>query len=55
MTQKVREIHRLNVPREMVYDVMKDISPEGLESRGGVGISKRKKRERQFLSLVSKD
>ena len=53
MYQKVREVHGLNVNRDLVYDVMKDICPEGLESRGGVGISKKKKREKRFLSPVS--
>ena len=32
MTQKVREIHSLNVPRDAVCEVIKDLDPEGLES-----------------------
>ena len=37
MQQKVREIHGLNVPRDVVYAVMKEVSLEGLQARGGVG------------------
>ena len=36
--KKVREVHGLNVPRNLVYDVMADVNPEGLEERGGVGM-----------------
>ena len=36
--KKVREVHGLNVPRNLVYDVMADLNPEGLEERGGVGM-----------------
>lgn len=43
----------MNVSRDLVYNFMKDIFPEGLESRGGVGVSKKKKREKIFLSSVS--
>ena len=53
MTQKIREIHKLNVPRDIVYDMMKDIDPEGLESRGGVGVSRKRKRNKRFISPVS--
>ena len=35
--KKVREVHGLKVPRNLVYDVMADLNPEGLEERGGVG------------------
>ncbi|PFX33558.1 Carbohydrate sulfotransferase 13 [Stylophora pistillata] len=35
MQQKVREIHGLNVPRDVVYAMMKEVSPEGLQARGG--------------------
>ena len=51
--QKIRELHRLNVPRNLVYDVMADINPEGLEARGGVGQPKRPKRNQAFLANVS--
>ena len=43
---------RLNVPRNLVYDVMADINPEGLEPRGSVGQPKRPKRNQVFLPFV---
>ena len=39
MQQKVRELHGLNVPRDLVYAVMGEADPQGLEARGGVGQS----------------
>ena len=33
MHKKVREIHQLNVPRNLVYNVMTEVNPEGLEAR----------------------
>ena len=50
--KKVREVHGLNVPRNLVYDVMADVNPEGLEERGGVGMPKRPKRTGAFTSNV---
>ncbi|KAK3741690.1 hypothetical protein QZH41_005533 [Actinostola sp. cb2023] len=35
MQQKFREVHGLNVPRDLVYAVMGEADPEGLEARGG--------------------
>ena len=57
MQRKIREQHQLAVPRDLVYDVMGVVDPEGLERRGNVG---QKKRWRggtgTFTSLVcSKD
>ena len=53
MHKKLREHHHLAVPQGLVYDVMTQIDPEGLESRGKVG---QKKRHRgltgTFTSLV---
>ena len=53
MHKKLREHHHLAIPRGLVYDVMTQIDPEGLESRGKVG---QKKRHRgptgTFTSLV---
>ena len=37
MHKKIREIHGLNVPRDLVYMVMAKVDPSGLEERGGVG------------------
>eukprot|EP00112_Aurelia_sp_Birch-Aquarium-sp1_P015018 Seg3293.1 transcript_id=Seg3293.1/GoldUCD/mRNA.D3Y31 product="hypothetical protein" protein_id=Seg3293.1/GoldUCD/D3Y31 len=33
MCQKVRQVHKLNVPRDLVYDVMFDLDPMGLKDR----------------------
>ena len=52
--KKVREVHGLNVPRNLVYNVMMDVNSEGLEERGGVGMTKRPKRTGSFTSNVSK-
>ena len=53
MQRKLREQHKLAVPRNLVYDVMGMVDPEGLERRGNVG---QKKRQRgatgTFTSLV---
>jgi hypothetical protein len=53
MHKKIREQHQLAVPRDLVYDVMTMVDPEGLERRGNVG---RKKRRRgatgTFTSMV---
>ena len=53
MQRKLREQHKLAVPRNLVYDVMGMVDPEGLKRRGNVG---RKKRQRgatgTFTSLV---
>lgn len=54
MQQKVREIHRLNVPRDVVYAVMKEVSPEGLQARGGVGKAKRHQRTNTYVTGVSR-
>lgn len=51
--KKIREVHTLNVPRNVVYDVMADVNPQGLEDRGGVGQPKRQRRKRAFTSTVS--
>jgi len=53
MCQKIREVHGLKIPRDVIYDVMKEVNPEGLEARSGVGQSKRKKRNKRFTSPVS--
>ena len=54
MHKKVREIHKLNVPRNLVYDVMTEINPEGLEARGNVGKPRRPKRNHVFIAEVMK-
>ena len=44
MQRKVRDQHGLAVPRGLIYDVMTDVNPEGLQGRGNVGQSKRRRR-----------
>ena len=51
--KKIREIHGLNVPRNLVYNVMSDVNPQGLEDRAGVGQPKRPRRTKSFVSNVS--
>ena len=41
MQQKVRDLHGLNVPRDLVYAVMGEADPRGLEATGGVGQTNR--------------
>ena len=53
MQQKVREVHGLNVPRDLVYAVMGEADPEGLEARGGVGKPNRPRRKNAFVAGVS--
>lgn len=31
--KKIREVHDLNVPRNLVYAMMEEVDPEGLEER----------------------
>lgn len=55
MQRKIREHHELAVPRGLVYDVMTNVDPEGLECRRNVGAPKKRKRgpTGTFTSLVS--
>ena len=53
MHKKIREIHDLQVPRDLVYAVMTKVDPDGLEERGGVGEAKRPRRDKVFVSRVS--
>ena len=53
--KKVREQHNLAVPRNLVYDVMGVVDPEGLERRGNIGKKKRRRGATgTFTSLVKK-
>jgi hypothetical protein len=53
MQRKIREQHQLPVPRNLVYDVMTMVDPEGLERRGHVGKKKiRRGGTGTFTSLV---
>ena len=53
MTNKVRVKHNLNVPRNLVYNVMSELDPEGLENRGNVGKKRQIPRKQAFSSYVS--
>lgn len=51
--KKIRNDHGLAVPRGLVYDVMTNVDPEGIERRGGVGRAKRQRGPTgTFTSLV---
>ena len=53
MQRKLREQHKLAVPRNLVYDVMGMVDPEGLKRRGNVGHKKRQRGATgTFTSLV---
>ncbi|XP_027044929.1 uncharacterized protein LOC113672779 [Pocillopora damicornis] len=43
MQRKIREQHKLAVPRNLVHDVMGMVDPEGLTRRGNVGQKKRQR------------
>ena len=44
MQKKLRQEHELNVPRDLVYAVIQEVDLEGLETRGGVGNGRLKKK-----------
>eukprot|EP00794_Sanderia_malayensis_P001126 gene1126-482_t len=48
LAKKIREVYGLKVPRNLVYDMMFDVDPSGLESRRNVGKQKRHMRPRPF-------
>ena len=48
MQKKLRQVHMLNVPRELVHNVMYELDPEGLEGRR-LG-KKEKKKKGKFVS-----
>ena len=50
MHKKIREIHGLNVPRDLVYMVMAKVDPRGLEETGGFGKARRIRRDKVFMS-----
>ena len=51
--RKICEVHTLNVPRNVVYDTMVDVTPQGLQDRGCVGQPKCQQRKGAFPSTVS--
>ena len=50
--KKIREVHGLKVPRNMVYDMMYMVDPTGLDERGSVGRLRRPRRTKKFTSKV---
>ena len=45
MQKKLRQEHNLKVPRDLVYAVMSDIDPNGLEARAIGNARKKEKRK----------
>ena len=50
--KKVRKVHGLKVPWNLVYAMMENVDSSGLEERGGVGQPKRRVRAKRFISMV---
>ena len=50
---KIRRTHGLFVSRDLVYNILSYVDDSGLKKRGGVGLSKKKKRTAAFKSSVS--
>jgi hypothetical protein len=50
--KKVREVHGLKVPQNLVYAMMENVDSSGLEERGGVGQPQRPVRAKRFISMV---
>ena len=53
LTSKLREVHNIKIPRDLVYAMMQEVDPTGLEERGGVGQPKRPPRVQKFKSQVT--
>eukprot|EP00794_Sanderia_malayensis_P013470 gene13470-14861_t len=51
--KKIRELHQLNVPRDVVYAMMEEVDPAGLRERAVVGKAKRPPRTGIFNSKGS--
>ena len=45
MQKTRRQEHELKVPWDLVYVMMQDVDPEGLQARGGIRNPKQKQRE----------
>lgn len=52
MQQKVRELHGLNIPCDLVYVVMGEDDPQGLEATRGVGQSTRPCRTNALVTAL---
>eukprot|EP00112_Aurelia_sp_Birch-Aquarium-sp1_P026060 Seg90.12 transcript_id=Seg90.12/GoldUCD/mRNA.D3Y31 product="hypothetical protein" protein_id=Seg90.12/GoldUCD/D3Y31 len=48
--KKIREVHQLKVPRDVVYAMMEEVDPTGLQERAVVGKAKRHRRTGGFSS-----
>ena len=51
---KIRQVHILNVQRQLVYDVMYDLVPEGLEDRTPYLQEKKRKQEQNESHSLQK-
>ena len=52
MTAKLLQVHGLKIPRNTVHLVMADLDFDGLQARGGVGKTKRPRRDAPFTCEV---
>jgi hypothetical protein len=52
MQKKIRINHGLNVPRDLVYVMMKDLDAEGVEARGGLEPQQPRRRKEQDISQL---
>lgn len=50
--KKIRAVHGLSVPTNVMYDVVMNVNREAMESRGGVGEPRRPKRIKVFMVSV---
>ena len=50
--KKIREVHGLNVRRRLVYDVLTDVNPKGIEERGAVGKRKTTKNKSILIGCM---
>ena len=54
MQRKIWEQHQLAVPQNLIYDLMTELDPDGLERRGSMGKIKHKRGDAgTFMSMVS--
>ena len=51
---KIRQVHILNVQRQLVYDVIYDLVPEGLENRTPYLQKKKRKQEQNESNSLQK-
>ena len=52
MHKKVRQEYNLHVTRDVLYNVVYDLDPEGLKARGGIGAKKKRKKGNFFIVFL---